>query len=267
MLKKLRRNNKQLVDRRRSSVATVGSIPDPTISNATSTERKHTFFDLPAEIRNDIYEHVACDTRIFLPLPDRKSNKSTPLPIPSLLIASRQLRNEFLPLLLECAHIAVVIRNFDFRNLMRISSSLYSTELKALRNNERLTIRLLVEKCNRESIASLRRWLVKRAEGLDRLAWNYSIGWSKHTQLVPTSTQVHRINVYIQRRTLLNQNLESMAQLHHNVEDTLKFELDPIITTFERELAHVSADPNPDLPWSHESQYMGYGVRWGSSNF
>ena len=249
MFKKLRRNGKQIVEQRRSSVAAA-----PTNSEVkTLSERSLTFFDLPAEIRNVIYEDVARNMRIFVPLSMKKSGKM-PLAIPSLLLVSRQTRHEYLPLLLEFAAIAIVVKDFDFKNLMRITSSLYRTELKALRNNARLTLQLLIERCSKESIAALRRWLVNRTEGLDRLHWHYSIAWPRHTQIVPTSTQVHRSNTFAWRRRLLNQNLEAMSQLHHNVEETLQFELQPVIAVFEREVDDVGADP--DLPWREESALM-----------
>ena len=108
-------------------------------------------------------------------------------------------------------------------------------------------------------MASLRRWLVNRTDGLDRLHWHYGLAWTKNNQIIPTSTQVHRINTYIQRRTLLNQNLEAMAQLHKNVEEALQFELQPIIGVFEDELGHVGVES--DLPWRDDSALMMYGVR------
>ena len=262
MFKNLRRNSKQLLDSRRKSIAT--TTTDPSQPLIIARPRTFTFWDLPAEIRNVIYEHVAIDTKVVVTGAARKQNKSPPPP-PSLLVVSGRTRQEYLPILLECAPIAFTVKDFDFKGLMRIISSLYSTELKALRLNNHLTIRLQIEKANKDSMASLRRWLVNRAENLDRLGWSYNLAWTKNNQIIPTSTQVHKINTYIQRRTLLQQNLEAMAQLHKNVEEALQFELDQIIGVFESELAHVGVDP--DLPWRDDSALMMYGVRMRGTSF
>ena len=262
MFKNLRRNSKQLFEPKRKTSVTTTVTPvheaDSVPSRAGS--RKLTFFDLPAEIRNVIYEHVARDTRLYNT--GKKPNKS-PLPVPSMLLVSGQTRREYLPLLLEFAPIAFRVKDFDFKSLMRITSSLYSTELKALRHNPNLTLRLQVSKPSRDTMASLRRWLVKRAENLDRLAWSYGVIWAKHVQILPTSSEVHKTNTYIQRRTLLTQNLEMMAQLHRNVDETLRFELEPIIAAFEEELARVA--PDPPVSWRDENALMLYGIRMRSS--
>ncbi len=200
MLKSIRRNSKQFFEPRRKSI--VSLITTPEVAHAAKDEpsptkqRPLTFFDLPAEIRNEIYELIANETRIFVPAPAfKKSSKALPSAPPSLLLVSGQTRREFLPLLLEIAPIRCVIKDLDFSNLTRIISSLYSTELRALRHNPAFTILLQIEKCNRDTIASLRRWLVNRGEGLDRIAFQYGIVYTRHTQIIPTSSQVHRINV------------------------------------------------------------------------
>ena len=210
MLKNIRRNSKQFLESRRKSVASIPSKPDP--SPTISRSRTLTFFDLPAEIRNAIYEDVAEETRILVPLPSKKQPKLPP-PTPSLLLVSKQTTQEYLPLLLEHATIAFQVRDLDFHHLTRILGSLYSRELKSLRCNSNLTIRLRLDKVDpsAKSLAALRRWLVNRASGLDRLNFGYAITWPKHTQLIPTSTQVHKVNIYMQRRLVLRQNLGAMG--------------------------------------------------------
>lgn len=249
MLHKIRRSSKQLLEPKRNSVSASGGIPQP-----TSTHRKKhgklTFFDLPAEIRNVIYEDIARDTVITVPLTTNKNGKkATPVgmvlgigPIPSLLVVSRQTRGEYLPLLLELATVKVTIKEFDFRNLIRMLGSLYITNLKALRKNERLRLQLLAEKCNKDSIVSLRRWLDSRATSLDRLPWSYSICWKSKNQIPETCTEDKVMKIQIQRRSVLEQNLEAIAQLHKNVGENLQFELQPIIAAFERELGRT---PDP----------------------
>ena len=218
MLKIIRRNSRQLLDSRRSNsiVSTeLDPVPEP------EKRSRLTFFDLPPEIRNVIYEDVAREARICIPLSSKKNNDKLPPQTPSMILVSKRTRQEYTPLLLECAEISIVVKEFDFRHLIRIISSLYRTELKAVRLNNQLTIHLRGERCSKDSLANLRRWLVNRSEGMDRLPWQYDIVWTKNTQIVPTSTQVHRINTYIQRRTILPHNLEAMSTLHHNVDETL----------------------------------------------
>jgi hypothetical protein len=257
MFKSIRRNSKQLLESRRKSVpAIVTETNPPTI---TPRPRKLTFFDLPAEIRNVIYEHIAEETRILVPLPQSgKKPTKLPPPTPSLLLVSKQIRPEYLPLLLECASITFQVKDFDFRNLMRITSSLYSTELKALRHNSQLRIRLHLDKMRPDSLQALRRWLVNRSEHLDRLNFHYAITWPRHTQIIPTSTQVHKVNIYMQRRAVLSQNLEAMSHLHHNVEEALQFELQPLVRVLEDEQMLIGQDPA--LPWSDNSALMMFGV-------
>lgn len=245
MLKTLRRNSKQLLESRRKSVA---SIPPPLSEDSrlkaddttTTSQRTLTFFDLPAEIRNVIYEHIARNTSVFVPVVSKKSAKLPPPPIPSLLLTSTGTRREFRPLLLEISPVTIIIKDYDFINLTRIISSLYNSERLALRLNPQITIRLQIEKVNKESIDHLRRWLTSRADGLDRIPFQYNVIWGKHRQIIPTSTQVHRINVYIQRRTDLNHNMEALAQLHMNVGEMMRFELAPIIRALEDEMRNVS---------------------------
>lgn len=286
MFKNLRRNSKQLFEPigRRKSVqpdlptttqaegdpklsrtTTAGTTASTAVASPSATDSKLTFFDLPAEIRNVIYEDVARSTRIFIPTPSKKTAKLGPPPIPSLLLVSRQTRREYLPLLLSIAPISTVVKDFDFSHLTRITSSLYSTELKALRLNPTFIIRLRIERCSRETIASLRRWLTLRATALDRIAFTYGVAWSKQTQIIPTSTQVHRINVYINRRALLSQNLEAMANLRGKVEEAVRFELLPLQDVLREELNHISTTDVGgtalgSIAWHDDAFLMMYGM-------
>jgi hypothetical protein len=58
----------------------------------------------------------------------------------------------------------------------------------------------------------LRKWLVFRSQGLDRLALGYGVVWGRYTQIIPTSSQVQRVNVFMQKRLLLGQNVNSMSK-------------------------------------------------------
>ena len=155
---------------------------DSTLSEQIEQDKpsKITFFDLPGETRNDIYELAAQDLALRL-IPHtpgtqkRRASWKTTIPVPGLLLASRQVRRESMPILLSTAPVEVRVTNFDFRNLMRAVSSFYRVELKALRSNDNLTIRLTFRNSGKERdyVADLRRWAVQRADSLDRLPWTY----------------------------------------------------------------------------------------------
>lgn len=255
MLKKLRRNSKQVLELRRTSSATPESFkPTPPIQETAKTQIL-TFFDLPAELRNVVYEYVAAETKLHIVAPMSKSTKKPP-PLPSLLLVSRQTRQEYVPLLLANASITAVIKDYDFRNLMRVCCSLYSTELKALRSNNNLIVRFLAQKGKPECMPSLRRWLVNRGKGLDRIPWQYGLCWKYPHQLVPTSGPVRRLNTYVEQRKILEQNLEALAQLHKTIEPLLRFELEPVIRAFEREARDLIPDDPEDGNVTSEMDMM-----------
>lgn len=248
VFRKLRQNSKQIFQssssgKRRGSI--VDDLSSPDLSYLKVGKGRLTFFDLPPEIRNVIYEDVASGTRVFIPSTaakkKEKESKTPPATTPSLLLVSKQVRIEYLPLLLECATISFAVRDFDFRNLMRVSSSLFSTELKALRKNPRITIRLLAQKPHRQTLAALRRWAQRRTEDMYTFPVHYSLVWPILTQLVPTSSSVHRINTYIARRAVLVQNVEALATLSKEVPEALQWELQPVMEVFETEMEVLGA--------------------------
>ncbi|KAL9532025.1 hypothetical protein SMMN14_04293 [Sphaerulina musiva] len=165
--------------------------------------RRTSFFDLPAELRNHIYalavQHiqqlriVPRTSPIHVPI-KRKDNRQNDR-IPALFVTSRQCRAEYLPILLATAPIEIRILDFDFRSLGRIIGSLYSSELKALRSNSRLTLRLYFSNRASSSFSSssspscsssssipntflgfgLYTWIKSRAAGMDRIPWRYAL--------------------------------------------------------------------------------------------
>jgi hypothetical protein len=183
---------------------------------------KLTFFDLPAEIRNQIYELVASDAILTLPL--QKKETKTPPPVPGLLLASHQCRKEYLSLFLSTAPVIVEVKDFEFRHLIRVVGSLYNSEFKALRLNRNLCIHLRTQNCTRENLASLRKWLIKRGDSLDRLPWRYEV---VHT---PPSGRIG----YFRLSRELKFYCERMGRMQIGLEDTLQWELQAVIAAFER---------------------------------
>jgi hypothetical protein len=146
-----------------------------------ATRSTITFFDLPGEIRNQIYELSAHNAtlRIVENSSSRKPKASRavdPTSMPGLLLASKRCRQEYLPILLSTAYIEASITNFDFKNVMRVIAGLFPTELRALRENTNLVLSLLVPSSGSQNeFANIRRWASNRAVALDRLPWNYRL--------------------------------------------------------------------------------------------
>nr|POF04273.1 putative n-acetyltransferase ynad [Quercus suber] len=230
MFRRLRRTNK-------NTNATV-TIADEVVATPTVAREaeKLTFFALPPELRNVIYEHVASTTLLRLPttlsstsLSSRRKDIVEPT---GLLLTSRKCRQEFLPLLLSMAQVIVDVRDFYFKPLMRVTSSLYSTELKALRENNCLIIRLHMHNCARENLATLRKWLVNRSSSLDKLPWAYEV------ELAPTTHLVGRIR---QRREL-SLYVEELRRMESKMEESLQWELAAIIATFTRKCREIEQE-------------------------
>ena len=225
MLKKLRRSSK---DSRQGSISTrLDSIATlPSLIEATDPSRP-SFFDLPAEIRNVIYELLAEDTVITIPV--RKDKQKPPPPVSNLLLASRQCRKEYLPLLYSTAPVVIDIKDFDFSSLMRVVSGLYRTELKALRENSNLIIRLRTQNCTREDSNALRRWLLQRGDSLDRLPWRYECAVTEPTTAMGRFRLLREQQYYAVR----------LMRLQARLEDSLQWELQAIIGAFERNAAEL----------------------------
>jgi hypothetical protein len=214
---------------RRRSKASVASIASPkpmaqtppTTSNkhANSLERKTTsFYDLPSELRIHIYELVARDTRLSLFSAPSKHVKT-----PALLLVSGQIRNEYRPILLSLAPVRAHISNYDFKPIMRVVGSLYSTELKALRKNNSLTIVLHIKNFDVTSencMTSLRRWAVKRAEHLDRLPWSY--------ELVHSTSSSLPMALAVAQMCRLEKSIAAVRALQRSVHESLAAEIEPI---------------------------------------
>lgn len=222
ILKRLRRVSKDAIPElqpgsRLDTLATVPSILAPTDA------ARPTFFDLPAEIRNAIYELHAAGTSLSLPSPTKERNR-LPRHVSGLLVASRQCRKEYLPLLYSTAPVTVEVRDFDFSNIMRVTSSLYSRELKALRENPNLLIRLRTHNCTRDNLNALRKWLSNRADSLDRLPWRYEIVVADPKGAIARYRLIMReLEFYAAR----------LSRLQIRLEDTLQWELESIIAAFD----------------------------------
>ncbi|KAK4570462.1 ferrochelatase hem15 [Recurvomyces mirabilis] len=237
MLKKFRRGSKDTItsitshEPRHDSLATA-----PATSPQALIPNKPTFFDLPAEVRNEIYDFLANDTILYLPPPttEKKQDerkKKDYIPPCGLLLTSRQCRKEFLPLLYSSSPVIIDIKDFDFTPLPRVIGSLYSTDLKAFRANKTLILRLRTQNCTRANLDGLRRWLVHRADSLDRLPWRYEVFVSDPIGRMGCFRQSREITFYAER----------LQRMQGRLEETLQWELVAIVAAFERKSAELDA--------------------------
>jgi hypothetical protein len=211
MLRKLRRERKDSAidvspaDSRAGSSVTI--TPTVSMGSASSTDDTTppptrpagiSFFDLPAELRNEIYECVISDATLSLPpnlfagarkpkLRLKKKKSSASAPINGLLLASRQCRKEYLSILLTTISVVVEIKDFDFDNLMRVSATLNPEDLESLQSNRNLVLHLHTRNCTQKSLTQLRAWLDFRAQqpSSQRLPWRYEFPLDR---LLPPTT-------------------------------------------------------------------------------
>jgi hypothetical protein len=213
MLKALRRRSGS-----RSESSTTND-EDPLATRSTIN-----FFDLPGEIRNQIYELSAHNAtlRIVENCSSRRTSKTSssssrvdPISPPGLLLVSKRCRQEYLPILLSTAHIEASITNFDFKNVMRVIGGLFPTELRALRANTNLVLSLLVPTSGSQNeFTNIRRWALSRANALDRLPWNYRLA---PESLSAASSSIRRSCYY------------RMTFMFSAVEESLRWEMSHLI--------------------------------------
>ncbi|KAF2215234.1 hypothetical protein CERZMDRAFT_94649 [Cercospora zeae-maydis SCOH1-5] len=198
-------------------------------------QRTTTFFDLPAELRNQIYELAASDTTLHLCTKPNKPNKPSKQKhqrMPSLLLTSRQCRAEYLPILLATAPISTLVKNFDFSNIIRMTGSLYNTELKALRSNPNLTILLTFSQTSRTRTtphameASLRSWITYRSAGMDRLRWHYAL---------PMQDRMPRVSGHVKFMLEYTKCLDVLKGLLGKVDEGLQWELQMMLGEVEQQ--------------------------------
>lgn len=212
MLDKLRRKSKNA-----TSFATA-TPPRALKNHAPFKSETITFYDLPSELRIKIYELIAKQTNLSL------FSSSPKTRTPYLLFVTRQVRAEYRPILLSLAPVQAHIHNYDFRPLIRLVGSLYSTELKALRTNNNLVISLHLadlEVTKRDQLTLLRRWAVKRAEHLDRLQWSYQLVVDQPGRILYPAAE--------DRLGKLWKSILAVRRLQSGVHESLSAELQPVL--------------------------------------
>lgn len=264
MLRKLRRGSKEpsesglLTMRARKDSAAILPLP-PT---ETEPEPSHTgpqFLDLPAELRNCIYEFIICDATLSLPCTAGLSKKSklslrrrrqVETPINGLLLANRQLRQEYLSILLSTASVVVEVKDFDFDHVARVSSGLAYADMKALQSNRNLVLQLHTQNCTTKDVSMLRRWLDFRKGNDTNLPWNYEFPLDR---LLPGTT-MGRVRLLRE----LEYYADTIATLVVDLDDSQQAEMKRVIEAFETKAMWLE----DDLGWlGQRSKSVSRGVR------
>jgi hypothetical protein len=266
MLRKLRRNSREPSEDVSSLASRVDSSSTVAIESVTEENAvsRISFFDLPAELRNAIYESVISDATLSLPTSlfnvsrkpklrlRRKKNSASP-PINGLLLASRQCRQEYLSVLLSTISVVVEIKDFDFENLIRVSAMLSPEELESLQANRNLMLHLHTRNCTQKSLIQLRSWLEFRSTQApsQRLPWNYEFPLYR---LLPPTTMgrvrlLRELEYYADSIAALTVDLEAEEQ---------KAELGRVIQAHEAKATWLE----DDLGWlGQRSKVIGRNVR------
>lgn len=246
MLKKLRRSIKDapsdgaLALRQRKDSAAVLPMVE---TESTETQyqdappapgTRSRFLDLPAELRNHIYDLVICDATLTLPMNAGSSRKSklslrrrkqTETPLNGLLLTNRQLRQEYLSMLLATAAVVVEVKDFDFEHVARVSSALAYADMKALQSNRNLVLQLVTQNCTTKDLSLLRRWLDFRKDNDTNLPWNYEFPLDR---LLPGTT-MGRVRLLRE----LEYYADTIATLVVDLDESQQAEMKRVIDAFE----------------------------------
>jgi hypothetical protein len=141
-------------------------------------------FDLPAEIRNEIYKLVVESTEICI----LKSNCSDCNNESSLALTARQVRKEVLPLRYRFGRLHACIVDLEFEGLLAFTTRLTSLQRKHLCGNPNLEVRLRrsrseeIDACiSNMSVRSLKAWAVDRARvDQPQPSWKYTGPYTNH---------------------------------------------------------------------------------------
>ena len=123
-------------------------------SNKTATHFR--FFDLSAELRNNIYDKIIEETCLVLP----RGNANRPLGFSAAFArVSKGIRSEFLPLALKTTRIIrTEVRNWDFGHIVNFMNRIGDDEMERLVREQRVRVDLWFSGENADP-SGLVRWL------------------------------------------------------------------------------------------------------------
>lgn len=120
-----------------------------------------TFFDLPAEMRIEIYKLALQNVTIHITPPSLLEGYKAPH---ALTRTSKQVRNEILPMIHSLCPIRCDITDFNFDGLLAWMARVPPSEEINLTKNENLTICFNASSQPPRSLDTLRKWLKMRAD-------------------------------------------------------------------------------------------------------
>lgn len=146
--------------------------------------KRKNIFDLPAELRNEIYRHVIESTEICI----FQSICSDHNDSYSLALTARQIRGEALPLLYRSGRLHACIIDLNFEGLLAFTTRLTRPDRRNICVNPNLEIRLRqstpagIDVCvSKMSMDSLRAWAVHRAQmDQPQPSWTYTGTYTNH---------------------------------------------------------------------------------------
>ena len=146
--------------------------PAPPKEKVEVIPRKTCFYDLPPELRVEIYKLVLENVYIHILPPETDSRQKNPH---ALVRTSRQVRHEVLPIIHGQCRIHATVTDFDFAGLLEFLSRIPPHDEKCLLKNGTLSIRLCTTLSPPGNLDSLRRWLHYRADKCrPQPNWRYS---------------------------------------------------------------------------------------------
>ena len=128
------------------------------------------FFDLPPELRIEIY-NLALESITIHILPHNSPDRHCPL---ALVLTSRQVRNEVLPIIHSNCEIRANVTDFNFEGMLSWIQRIPPDQEANLRKNDKLSIQLHTTIKPGNFGDSLRRWLHLRADACrPQPRWRY----------------------------------------------------------------------------------------------
>lgn len=143
-----------------------------------------TIFDLPAELRNDIYRYALESASVCVVL-SNGSECHEPL---GILLAAKAVRKEVLSLIHRHGNIHVEVVDLDFGALLAFTTNLNTQQRAAMNDNPNLEIRLRRTESLEddavlpgENLMRLKEWVVSKTHA-DALqpCWTYTGSYTDH---------------------------------------------------------------------------------------
>ncbi|EMC98229.1 hypothetical protein BAUCODRAFT_417232 [Baudoinia panamericana UAMH 10762] len=204
------------------------------------------FFDLPAELRNAIFEIAASDIELILVEKHQcHPQAGRTLAVPGLLMASKQTRQEARPVLLRLAKVSALVRDFDFQSLRRDIALLPRSDRRAMMANCGPTLRLHITHCDQTALRALYLWIRRQArcralgrqkmQETPRLTWSYEV----EPAVVRDRFENSRLGMMVGGSSVVSSTLNMLVQLRDVLKEHEQSELDLIVLAFERRKARA----------------------------